>query len=133
MDKNAVNTIDNYIGQFSAEVQDRLLAVRNAIREVAPDAVEKINYQLPTFHQHGNVVHFAAFKDHISLFPGASGVEAFADRLSGFKTSKGTIQFPYNQPLPIDLIKEVAQYRIAENIRLSQMKKEKTNKFVSRI
>ena len=133
MDKNAVNTIDNYIGQFSAEVQDRLLAVRNAIREVAPDAVEKINYQLPTFHQHGNVVHFAAFKDHISLFPGASGVEAFADRLSGFKTSKGTIQFPYNQPLPIDLIKEVAQYRIAENIRLSQMKKQKTNKIVSRI
>ena len=133
MDKNAVNTIDDYIGQFSAEVQDRLRAVRNAIREVAPDAVEKINYQLPTFHQLGNVVHFAAFKDHISLFPGASGVEAFADRLSGFKTSKGTIQFPYNQPLPIDLIKEVAQYRIAENIRLSQMKKQKTNKFVSRI
>jgi uncharacterized protein YdhG (YjbR/CyaY superfamily) len=133
MDKKAVNTIDDYIGQFSPDIQDRLRAVRNAIREAAPDAAEKISWQMPTFHQHGNVVHFAAFKDHISLFPGASGVEAFADRLSGFKTSKGTIQFPHGQPLPIELIKEVVQYRIAENIRLSQMKKQKTNKTVSPI
>jgi uncharacterized protein YdhG (YjbR/CyaY superfamily) len=128
MDKKTVNTIDDYIGQFSPEVQDRLRAVRNAIREAAPDAAEKISWQMPTSHQHGNVVHFAAFKDHISLFPGASGVEAFADRLAGFKTSKGTIQFPHGQPLPLELVKEIVQYRVAENLRLSQTKRKRNKK-----
>ncbi len=125
MEKTAVKTIDDYIKQFSPDVQDRLRAVRSAVREAAPDAAEIISWQMPTFHQKGNVVHFAAFKNHISLFPGPSGVEAFADRLKTYETSKGAIRFPHDQPLPLELIKEIVQYRAAENIQLFLIKKQK--------
>jgi uncharacterized protein YdhG (YjbR/CyaY superfamily) len=118
--------VDDYIAQFPADIQDRLQAIRAAIREAAPDAVEKISWQMPTFHQHGNVVHFAAFKDHISLFPGASGVEAFADRLTAYKTSKGTIQFPHGRPLPLELVKEIVRYRVEENSQIAAAKKKRT-------
>jgi uncharacterized protein YdhG (YjbR/CyaY superfamily) len=118
--------VDDYITQFPADIQDRLQAIRAAIREAAPDAVEKISWQMPTFHQHGNVVHFAAFKDHISLFPGASGVEAFADRLTPYKTSKGTIQFPHGRPLPLELVKEIVRYRVEENSQIAAAKKKRT-------
>ena len=87
MTDNTFTSIGEYIALFPADVQDRLRAMRSAIREAAPEAAEKISYQMPTFHQQGNVVHFAAFKNHIGFFPGASGVEAFADRLTAYKTS----------------------------------------------
>mgnify|MGYP000845659460 FL=1 len=121
---NPVN-VDAYIAQFPPDVQERLQALRAAIREAAPDAAEKISYRMPTYHQHGNVVHFAAFKDHISLFPGSSGVEAFAHRLTAYKTSKGTIQFPYGQPLPLDLVKEIVRYRVDENRRAAEARKKR--------
>jgi uncharacterized protein YdhG (YjbR/CyaY superfamily) len=123
MDNTTV--IDAYIAQFPTDVRDRLRAICAAIREAAPGAAEKISYQMPTFHQHGNVVHFAAFKDHISLFPGPSGVEAFADRLTAYKTSKGTIQFSHGQPLPLELVKEIVRYRVEENKRIAGARKKK--------
>ncbi len=125
MAENTYTTIDEYIALFPADVQDRLQAMRSAVREAAPEAAEKISYQMPTFHQQGNVVHFAAFKNHIGFFPGASGVEAFADRLTAYKTSKGTIQFPFSDPLPLELVKEITQWRVEENRQIAELKKNK--------
>ena len=82
---------------------------------------------MPTFYLHGNLVHFAAFKVHISLFPGPSGVTAFAHRLADYKTSKGTIQFPYDKPLPLELVREIARYRADENRRAPEARKTRQN------
>lgn len=123
MDKT--DPVGAYIAQFPPDVQDKLSALRAAVREAAPDAAEKISYRMPTFYLHGNVVHFAAFKDHISLFPDSSGVEAFAHRLAAYKTSKGTIQFPYGKPLPLDLVKEIVRYRVDENCRAAEARKKR--------
>ena len=125
MAENTYTTIDEYIALFPADVQDRLQAMRSAVREAAPKAAEKISYQMPTFHQQGNVVHFAAFKNHIGFFPGSSGVEAFADKLTAYKTSKGTIQFPFSDPLPLELVKEITQWRVEENRQIAEAKKNK--------
>lgn len=127
MDKKMLpfSNVDEYIAQFPAEVQQRLHALRQAIREMAPDAREKISWDMPTFDYHGNVVHFAAFKSHISLFPGADGVAAFLPRLEGegYKLAKGTIQFPANKPLPLDLVREIVAFRVAQNVQWAEEKK----------
>ncbi len=107
--------IDEYITMFPDEIQDKLQAIRRVIREAAPDATEKISYQIPTFYLNGNLVHFAGFKDHISFFPTGEGVEAFKDELKGYKISKGTIQIPLDQPLPLDLIRRITEHRVAMN------------------
>ena len=125
MAESTYTTIDEYIALFPADVQSRLQEIRRAIREAAPEAAEKISWQMPTFHQQGNVVHFAAFKDHISLFPGASGVEVFADALAEYKTSKGTIHFPNGQPLPLELVKEIVRFRVNENRQAAEARKKK--------
>ena len=125
MAENTYTTIDEYIALFPADVQDKLRAMRSTIHEAAPEATEKISYQMPTFHQQGNVVHFAAFKNHIGFFPGASGVEAFADSLTAYKTSKGTIQFPNGQPLPLQLVKEITRWRVEENRQIADSRKRK--------
>lgn len=125
MTESTFSTIDEYIALFPADVQDRLRAMRSAIHEAAPHATEKISYQMPTFHQWGNVVHFAAFKNHIGFFPGASGVEEFADRLTAYKTSKGTIQLPFSEPLPLELVKEITRWRVEENRQIADAKKRK--------
>ena len=125
MDNTNPANVGAYIAQFPPDVQERLQALRAAIREAAPDAAEKISYRMPTYHQHGNVVHFAAFKDHISLFPGSFGVTAFAHRLAAYKTSKGTIQFPYGKPLPLDLVKAIVRYRVDENCRIADARKKR--------
>jgi len=108
--------IDEYIALCDPLVQNILQELRQAIKSVAPDATEKISYQLPTFYLHGNLVHFAAFKQHIGFYPGASGIEHFKDSLHGYKLSKGTIQFPLDKPLPFELIKTIVMYRVDENI-----------------
>ncbi len=123
MDTN--NPVDAYIAQFPPAVQARLQALRAAIREAAPDAAEKISYRMPTFYLHGNLVHFAAFKDHISLFPDPSGVAAFAHRLTDYKTSKGTIQFPHDKPLPLELVREIVRYRADENRRAAEARRKR--------
>ena len=90
--------------------------MRAAIRSVVPrDATETISYQMPAFKHNGILLWYAAFGDHCSLFPTASIVEEFRDELKGFKTSKGTIQFPIDKPLPIALIKRIVKARVAEH------------------
>ncbi len=109
-------TIDDYIDSFTQNIQTLLQQIRNTIHEAAPDAKETISYQMPAFKQNGVLVYFAAFKNHIGFFPTAQGVEAFKDKLSTYKTSKGTIQFPLDKPLPLDLIAEIVRFRVKANI-----------------
>ena len=108
-------TIDEYIANYPKNVQIILEEVRKAIREAAPEAVETISYQMPAFKQNGILVWFAAFKNHIGFFPKVTAIEAFKGQLSTFQTSKGTIQFPINEPIPFDLVKEIVQFRVKEN------------------
>lgn len=112
-----VTTIDGYIEQFSGDVRERLVALRNAIREEAPGAEETIKYRMPTFVLHGNLVHFAAFKNHIGFFPTASPRETFKDQLARYPGGKGTVQFPLDQPLPLDLVRRIVRFRVEENLR----------------
>jgi len=109
-------TIDDYIALYPPEIQQILAAIRATIREVVPEAGEKIGYGIPTFTLNGNLVHFGAFKDHISFFPAPSGIEQFRTELAGYKLSKGTIQFPLDQPIPYDLIRRITQFRREENL-----------------
>lgn len=120
--KNVCKSIDEYILQFSPEVQERLQSLRKVIKESAPEAEEKISWQMPTFFLHGNLVHFAAHTKHIGFYPGPSGIEAFKLKLSEYKSSKGAVQFPLAKPLPYELISEIVRFRVAENI-----KKQKAN------
>lgn len=110
-------SIDDYIRQFTPEVQEKLEALRKVIKESAIDATEKISYRMPAFYLHGNLVYFAAFKHHIGFYPTSSGIEAFKDELSGYKFSKGSVQFPIENPLPFDLIRRIVKYRVAENMK----------------
>ena len=109
-----IETIDQYISEQTEEVQPILKKIREVIRIAAPDATEKMSWQMPTFWQGENLIHFAAFKKHISIFPGGEASTVFADKLIEYKTSKGTIQFPLNKPIPYDLIKEITQWRVAQ-------------------
>ncbi len=110
-------TIDEYIAQCPPDVQPILSKIRATIHEAAPQAVEKISYQMPGFYLKGMLVWFAAFKDHVSFFPTGAGVAAFKDELSGYKIAKGTIQFPLDHPIPYDLIIRIVKYRAAENLK----------------
>lgn len=114
-EKVSYTNIDEYIALFSSEIQELLQKIRKTIAEVAVEATEKISYQMPTFYLHGNLVHFAAFKNHISLYPDASGVSVFESELGSYPYSKGTIQLPYDKPIPYDLIRKIVEYRVKEN------------------
>lgn len=118
--KKVFKSIDEYILQFSPEVQEVLQALRNVIKTSAPDAEEKMSWQMPTFVLHGNLVHFAAYKKHIGFYPGANGIDVFKHRLSEYKGSKGTVQFPLGKPLPYELISEIVRFRVAENIKRAE-------------
>jgi len=107
-------TIDEYIAGHPPEVQEILQKVRRVIHEAAPEAAEAIKYGIPTFVFGGNLVHFGAFKEHLGFFPTPSGIEAFHDELAKYAQSKGTIRFPYNQPIPYDLITRVVKGRVKE-------------------
>ena len=120
--KLVINTIDEYIMQFPPEIQVILQEMRQVIKEAAPEAKEKISYQMPTFYLHGNLVHFAAFKNHIGFYPTSSGIEAFKKELSEFKGAKGSVQFPINKPLPFDLIKRIVKYRVDEATKKAENK-----------
>ncbi len=117
MDTNAAspNTIDEYIAGFPPDIQAILQQVRAVIRQAAPEATEKISYQMPTFFLNGNLVHFAAFKKHIGLYPAPSGVTAFQEELAPYVKAKGSIQFPLDKPIPYDLIARIAAFRVEEN------------------
>jgi len=117
--------IDTYIAAFPPETREVLQKMRLTIKAAAPEAAEKISYQIPTFYLKGNLVHFAAFKDHFAFFPTSSGVENFKDELSGYKLSRGTIQFPLGKPIPYDLISKITKFRVTENLERAEIKKKK--------
>ncbi len=120
--KAAFNSIDAYIASFPAEIQSQLQAIRAVIRAAAPGAEEKISYQMPTFTLKGNLVHFAAYKNHIGFYPTPSAIQAFQAELSIYKGAKGSVQFPIDQPLPLELISKIVAYRVAENLKKAESK-----------
>lgn len=126
MEKNpSFQTIDEYIALYADDIQKILQKVRNVIKEAAPDASEKIRYQMPTFFLHGNLVHFAAFKSHIGFYPVPSGIEKFQDELSQYKGGKGSVQFPLEETIPYDLIRRITLFRVEENTTLAKTKAKK--------
>jgi uncharacterized protein YdhG (YjbR/CyaY superfamily) len=116
------SSIDEYIATFPPELQAILQEMRATIKAAAPDAKEKISYQMPTFELKGNLVHFAAYQHHIGFYPVPSGIEAFEDELSAYKRAKGSVQFPLDKPLPLDLIGRIVQFRVAENLQNAEAK-----------
>jgi uncharacterized protein YdhG (YjbR/CyaY superfamily) len=117
MAKTNYKTIDEYIATFPKDTQKILEEIRGAIKAAAPDAEEKISYQMPTFFLNGNLIHFAAFKNHIGIYPTPSGTEAFKRELSIYKGAKGSIQLPIDKPMPLRLISKIVKFRVAENIK----------------
>ncbi|NWL88473.1 hypothetical protein DMN77_12925 [Paenibacillus sp. 79R4] len=130
MDTNKITyeSIDHYIATFPPDIQEILEKIRQVIREAAPEAVEKISYQMPTFAQQGNVVHIAAFKNHIGFYPAPSGIDEFEQELAPYKAGKGTIQFPFGQPIPYDLITKIVKFRVSENIAKAERKAKQKKK-----
>ncbi|HUP62007.1 MAG TPA: DUF1801 domain-containing protein [Thermoanaerobaculia bacterium] len=107
-------TIDEYIAGFPNDVQKILKKIRTTIRKAAPDAQETIRYAIPTFTLNGNLVHFAAYKHHIGFYPAPSGTKKFQKELAPYKSGKGSIQFPLDEPIPCDLISEIVKFRVRE-------------------
>lgn len=114
MSKSRFENIDDYIAQSPPEVRERLQELRRVIHKAAPAATEAISYQMPTFRLNGNLVHFAAFKNHIGFYPAPSGIEAFTERLAPYAGGKGTVKFPLDQPIPYDLVADIVTYRVQE-------------------
>lgn len=108
-------SIDEYIATFPPDIQQLLQTMRETIRAEAPGATERISYQMPTFYQHGNLVHFAALKGHIGFYPTSSGVAAFERELGSYASTKGAVRFPLDQPLPLDLVRRITRFRVREN------------------
>jgi len=109
-------SIDEYIASFPEDRQQLLEALRATIRAAAPDAEERISYQMPTFALEGNLVYFAALKNHIGFYPTPSGIEAFPQETARYVSTKGALQFPIGQPLPMELISKIVKFRVAENL-----------------
>ena len=114
--KHKVQTIDQYIKAFPKDIQHILEKIRRTIQKAAPEAEEAISYQIPTFKLHGNLVHFAAFKNHIGFYPTSKPIQIFKLELYSYKTSKGAIQFPFDKPIPFSLISKITRFRVKENL-----------------
>jgi uncharacterized protein YdhG (YjbR/CyaY superfamily) len=121
-------TMDEYIDSFPEDVQRILNELRQTIKEAAPEAEETINYQIPTFALNGNLVHFAAFEHHIGFYPTPSGMEAFKTELLQYKGAKGSVQFPIDQSLPLELIRRIVEFRVKEDVERKQKKKSSDKK-----
>jgi len=118
-----MNTIDEYIETFEPKIQKTLHEIRDFIKNEVPEAVEKISYGMPTFYLNGNLIHFAAFKNHYSIFPSPSGIDNFEKELAPYRTGKGTLSFPFDKPIPWDILQKVIQFRVKENIHKGKHKK----------
>jgi uncharacterized protein YdhG (YjbR/CyaY superfamily) len=118
-------TVDEYIATFSPAIRERLAAVRATIQAAAPDATEKISYQLPTFVLHGNLIYYGAWKQHLAIYPAGRDLRAFDDELAPYTRTKGAIHFLHDQPLPLDLIARIAAHRAAENRAAADARKRK--------
>ena len=114
-DKMNPANIDEYISTFPEAVRIKLERLRQTIREAAPGAEEAISYKIPTFKMNGNLVHFAAFKKHIGFYPEPSGIEAFKEELTKYESAAGSVKFPIDEDLPLDLIRRIVKYRVKEN------------------
>jgi uncharacterized protein YdhG (YjbR/CyaY superfamily) len=126
--KGGFKSIDAYIASFPAETQKILRELRATIQAAAPEATEKISYQIPTFALKGNLVHFAAFTNHIGFYPTPSGIEAFQQELAMYAGAKGSVQFPIDKPLPLELIGRIVKFRVAENLKNADLKAGKKKK-----
>jgi uncharacterized protein YdhG (YjbR/CyaY superfamily) len=115
-------SIDEYIANYPVEVQKKLQEIRAVIKAAAPGAEEKISYQMPAFTLNGNLVYFAAFKNHIGFYPIPSGIEEFKKELSVYKQGKGSVQFPLDKPLPVKLIRRIVKFRVRENLEKAKIK-----------
>jgi uncharacterized protein YdhG (YjbR/CyaY superfamily) len=116
------NDVDFFIAGFPKETQILLEQIRATIKKAAPEAKEGINYGIPTFTLSGNLVHFSAFKTHIGFYPTPSGIKAFKKELIGYKSAKGSVQFPLEKPLPLGLIDEIVKFRVKENLEKTKSK-----------
>lgn len=121
-DQTPPKTIDEYIAGFPEEVQQILQKIRSVIRQEAPLAQEAISYQMPTFKLNGNLVHFAAFKNHIGFYPTPSGTEKFQKEIARYKSGKGSIQFRLDEPIPYDLIRKIVIFRVTESLEKAAAK-----------
>lgn len=107
--------IDQYISTFPPSVQTLLQQIRQTIHAAAPQATEAIKYSLPTFVLNGNLVHFGGYKKHIGFYPAPMGIKAFEDETAPYQTGKGTLQFPLDKPLPLELIKRIVLFRVEKS------------------
>lgn len=122
------HSIDEYIARFPDDIQTRLQTLRATIHAAAPEAEERISYQMPAFAMNGILVYFAAQKNHIGFYPTSSGIAAFENELTGYESSKGAVRFPLDQPLPLDLITRIVQFRVAEDLAKAAAKAPKEPK-----
>lgn len=121
-DAQETASVSAYIRKFPKEVAEKLESLRQVLKKTAPQAEEIISYQMPAYKFHGILVYFAGYRNHIGFYPGAKAIEVFSQDLLSFKTSKGTIQFPLDQPLPLTLVKKITRYRISENLEKLRQK-----------
>ena len=126
--KAAVNNIDEYIETFPQHIQKLLNQMRTTIAKAAPKAEEAIKYAIPTFILNGNLVHFAAFKNHIGFYPAPEGIEAFKKEVAPYEAGKGSLQFPLDKPLPLGLVTKIVKYRVKQNMEKSKSKKKASMK-----
>jgi uncharacterized protein YdhG (YjbR/CyaY superfamily) len=123
--KRTPSTIDEYIADFPREIREILERVRTTVKKAAPDAEEKISYQIPTFTLQGNLIHFAAFKKHIGLYPGSAAIAKFKRELSAYEGAKGSVRFPFDKPIPLALISKIVKFRAKENLERAAAKGKK--------
>jgi uncharacterized protein YdhG (YjbR/CyaY superfamily) len=114
-----IKSFEVYIDGFPENIQEILIKIRSMAKELAPEATESMTYGVPTFKMNGNIFHFAAFKKHLGIYPTPEGIEAFADKLEGYETAKGTIKFPFDKPIPYELIREIFVFRVEEQRKKS--------------
>jgi uncharacterized protein YdhG (YjbR/CyaY superfamily) len=123
--RKAARDIDEYIASFPDEVKKILQKIRMTIRKAAPGAEETISYQIPTFTLHGNLIHFAAFKNHIGMYPAPRGAQEFKGELSRYEGGKGTVRFPLDEPIPFALITRIVKFRVKENLKRAKARRTK--------
>jgi uncharacterized protein YdhG (YjbR/CyaY superfamily) len=117
--------IDEYIASFPQGVQEILEKIRATVKKAAPGAEEAICYRIPTFTLEGNLVHFAAFKEHIGFYPTPTGIEKFQNELSAYNSAKGSVRFPLGKPIPLALISKIVKFRVKENLERAETKRKK--------
>jgi uncharacterized protein YdhG (YjbR/CyaY superfamily) len=125
MDSKKPASIDEYIAGFPEPVQAILQQLRETVKAAAPDATEKISYQMPTFFLNGNLVYFAAYKNHIGFYPTPGAIDELKDEIARYQAGKGTLQFPLDEPMPLDLVTRIVKVRVAENLKKAEEKARK--------